>query len=138
MNRQLQFQGPITSYCMFFLVFHQICHYELIMSSCALYHVSTVFKTFLVYFSSGFCAKCAMQLDICPLCRKPIRSVDNDLINITSPRTRHESDSHIRTQLSHDSSSNVPQASNSLPSHNTAATTSKTTGKFKIEDHTVK
>lgn len=81
-----------------------------------------------------------MQLDICPLCRKPIRSVDNDLINITSPRTRHESDSHIRTQLSHDSSSNVSaQASNSLPPLTGASNMSKTTtGKHKIEDHSVK
>lgn len=51
---------------------------------------------------SGFCSKCAMQLEICPLCRNPIENIET--VHATSSSTNTGSDIHLRSQLSHDSS----------------------------------
>lgn len=53
------------------------------------------------YICSGFCSKCATQLEICPLCRKPIEQVDIDPTS-SSATSKASSDHYLRPQLSHD------------------------------------
>lgn len=59
-----------------------------------------------IYLFSGFCSKCAIQLEICPLCRTAIEQVDNEHVSGSSSSTKNnrESDIHLRSQLSHDKS----------------------------------
>ena len=69
---------------------------------------SVCFVINILAYCSGFCTKCAMQLEICPLCRKPIEQVDNDYSNTC---VKASSDQHLRSQLSHDKSMAVSNTS---------------------------
>lgn len=142
-----QYPKRFSSCIFFFLIlitdlgnFRSIMHYSnclIILSQQLARLVPTPFNLLLFFFYSGFCAKCAMQLDICPLCRKPIRCVENDLINITSNRSRHDSDSHtIRSQLSHDHTSNLSVTSTA---HTSSSSPSQPgSSKLDIDDNSVK